>query len=281
MVYEMRELIKLFLPPILVRFVRLLKISKSKHSLIYSPDGWDTELSSSNKKGWDSVNAVEIERKRMDRYCNALKNTGPLGFMHEHDNPTEIRDGYHHRNITSAYVLTLASIKKEKISILDYGGSLGHNYNFAKAVLPNHIDIEFHCKEVASLVNVGKELNPYIKWYSDDSCLNRKYDLIIVNGVLQYLNEWKHLLIKIINCVDGYLFLSHLPLVNYKRGYVALQRRYGQEMLHYQFNRNEVLSQVNLCLVREFLTGIRPYIKNAPEQCELRSFLYKKGEISD
>jgi putative methyltransferase (TIGR04325 family) len=272
----LKAFIKLFLPPILIRLIRLIRFSKSKPNLLYAPAGWDTALK--NSSGWNSSQAVGIEKQRWELYCKALKSPGPLAFMHEHDKPTELRDGYHHRNITFAYVLALAALKKEKISILDYGGSLGHTYYYAKAVLPDYINIDFHCKEVPLLVKVAKQLNPNIEWYSDDSCLNKKYDLVIVNGILQYTKDYRDLLQKIVNCVDGYLFLGHLPLVN-NRGFVALQRRYGVEMLHYQFDRNELLSQIKLCLVREFLTGIRPYIKNAPEQCELRSFLYKKSAV--
>jgi hypothetical protein len=68
-----------------------------------------------------------------------------------------------------------------------------------------------------------------------------------------------------------------LPLVDCENGFVVLQRRYDTEMLHYQFNRNELLASIDLCLVREFLTGIRLDIQNAPGECELRSFLYRKG----
>lgn len=61
---------------------------------------------------------------------------------------------------------------------------------------------------------------------------------------------------------------------------MALQRHYGTEILHEEFNREvilEVVEGIGFSLMREFLTGIRPYIKNAPEQCELYSWLFKKG----
>jgi len=49
--------------------------------------------------------------------------------------------------------------------------------------------------------------------------------------------------------------------------------------LYEQFNRRTILEEIEdtgLCLIREFLTGIHPYIKNAPEQCELKSWLFKR-----
>jgi putative methyltransferase (TIGR04325 family) len=273
---QWRDCIKLFLPPILVKLVRSIKYSLYKPELSYAPAGWDTALKKSDDIGWNSAQAVAIEKQRWESYCKALSGTGPIAFMHEHDNPTELRDGYHHRNITFAYVLALAALKKGRVSILDYGGSLGHNYYFAKAVLPDYIKIDFHCKEVPLMVKAGEQLNKQITWYSDDSCLDRKYDLVIINGVLQYIKDWRHFLSRLVTCVEGHFFLGHLPLVNVAQGFVVLQRRYGTEMLYYQFNRNELLTLIDLCLVREFLTGIQLNIKNAPGQCELRSFLYRK-----
>ena len=276
---KLRTLLKLFLPPIAVKLVRL-EIFK-KHPYVYAPDGWKTPLKQDHDIGWNSTSAVEIEKKRWPDFCKALQGTGPIGFMHEHDDPTEIKEGYHHRNITFAYVLALAAVGKKSISILDYGGSLGHNYNLAKVLLPEDIKIDFHCKEVPLLVETGRQLNPDITWYSDDRCLNNKYDLVIANGVLQCVENWQELLLKLVGSVGDYLFLGHLPIVNKSDGFVMHQKRYNTEMLHHQFNRNELLSKIAHPLVREFLTGVHPYIKNAPEQCELRSFLFRAGTKID
>jgi hypothetical protein len=37
-----------------------------------------------------------------------------------------------------------------------------------------------------------------------------------------------------------------------------------------------VVEDEGFSIVREFVVGDRPYIKNAPEQCELRSWLFRK-----
>jgi len=79
--------------------------------------------------------------------------------------------------------------------------------------------------------------------------------------------------------VNKYLFLGHLPLVDGGPGFVAIQRRYGAIMLHEQFNPGrivDVVGKTGLRMTREFLTGVRPYIKNAPQPCELRSYLFRR-----
>jgi len=36
------------------------------------------------------------------------------------------------------------------------------------------------------------------------------------------------------------------------------------------------VKETGLILVREFVVGDLPYIKNAPEQCEMRGWLFKR-----
>jgi putative methyltransferase (TIGR04325 family) len=273
---KVKNVLKQFIPPIFVNFMRYLTQHRNLYELEYSPDGWGAALK--NSDGWNCKQAIEIENARWASYCETLLGTGPLAFMHEHVNPTEMHESFHNRNITLAYVLALSALGKKTIKILDYGGSLGHSYLFAKAVLPG-IHVEFHCKDVPMLVHEGEKLIPAIQWYSDDTCLKNKYDLVIINGVLGYINNWQDFLTEVVPAVSGYLYLGHLPLVNDHQGFVAIQRRYGSEMLHEQFNRKTILlwmEKLGLSLVREFLTGVRPLIKNAPEQCELITFLFRK-----
>ncbi len=79
-------------------------------------------------------------------------------------------------------------------------------------------------KDVPRLVDIGKKLNPNITWYYEDDYLNRQYDLIIVNGVLQYVVDLRKILTKIDQSVDGCLFFGYVPVVTKREGFVMLQR---------------------------------------------------------
>jgi len=201
-----------------------------------------------------------------------------VAFSHGHTDLSAMCVSFHNVNLTYAYVLALAAHSLETVSVLDWGGSLGHYYLIGKSVLPDVV-IDFHCKEVPRIADLGTQLNPDVHWYSDESCLARTYDLVMLQGVLQCIEEWPDVLRRIAPAVKGYLFLGLLPLVDRDPGFVALQRHYGTEMLHEQFNRKallQVIEGTGLRLIREFVTGYRPPIKNAPEQCELRSWLFKR-----
>jgi putative methyltransferase (TIGR04325 family) len=276
---KVKNFVKLFLPPILLEFERYVVNKLGEHPwLEYAPAGWNTVLPHIENIGWNSIPAVETEKTKWQAFCANLEGTSSLAFAHEHTDLSAMCVSFHNINLTYAYVLALAAYRKETVSVLDWGGSLGHYYMMGKAVLPD-VKIDFHCKEVPLLAELGKQVNPQVHWYSDESCLARTYDLVMLNGVLQYIQDWPETLRRISPAVKRYLFFGLLPLVERGSGFVALQRHYGAEMLHEQFNRRallEVIEGTGLCLKREFVTGYRPSIKNAPEQCELRSWLFKR-----
>jgi putative methyltransferase (TIGR04325 family) len=277
---NVKKIAWLFSPPILREIKRFIVSKEDEHPYLeYSPAGWNTVLSHTENIGWNSTYAVSVETERFSSFCTNLEGTGPIGFMHDNQNVSEMCVSFHNRNITYAFVLALVAHKKETVTVLDWGGSLGHNYLIGKALLP-YVTIDFHCKEVPLMAEAGKKLNPDVHFSIDESCLLRTYDLVIMNGVLQYYDNWVNTLCRIAPAVNEYLFLGHLPLVYESPGFVAIQRHYGTEMLHEQFNRKvmlEVIEGMGFSLVREFLTGLRPYIKNAPEQCELFSWLFKRN----
>jgi putative methyltransferase (TIGR04325 family) len=96
---------------------------------------------------------------------------------------------------------------------------------------------------------------------------------------LQYMEKWQKFLQDISAAVGEYLLLTRVPVVEKSNSFVAIQKVYGRQMLHWQFNQDTLLKAVKdtgLSLVREFVVGDRPYIKNAPEQCELRGWLFRK-----
>jgi len=174
--------------------------------------------------------------------------------------------------------LALAAHKKDSISVLDWGGALGHYYLVGKAVLPD-VDIDFHVKEVPLMAKAGEQLNPEVNWYDDETCLEREYDLVMMTGSIPYMEDWADALHRIAPSVKDYLFIARLPVVEHTPSFVAVQRLYNSQMLHQQINQTEFLETVKetgLTLVREFVVGDRPYIKGAPEQCEVRGWLFRR-----
>jgi putative methyltransferase (TIGR04325 family) len=288
---RMENILKLFIPPIVIKGARFVQnllqkpdlYSMGFHTLEYAPNGWQTQLNNNRNKGWSVNSVIDTEKAKWDVFCRNLEGSGPLGFSHEHTDLSIIRNpNFHNVHISYAYVLALTAHKKDSISVLDWGGALGHYYLVAKAVLPG-VDIDFHVKEVPLMAKAGEQLNPEVNWYDDETCLERDYDLVMMTGSIPYMEDWADVLRRIARSIKGYLFISRLPVVEHSPSFVAIQRLYNSQMLHQQINQTELLETVGetgLTLVREFVVGDRPYIKGAPEQCEVRGWLFKKETMS-
>jgi putative methyltransferase (TIGR04325 family) len=250
--------------------------------LTYSPKGWDTDIPVGKNSGWDCNGVSLAEDKKWSVFCHAVSQTGPLGFSHEHTDLT-ITDNlsFHNVNISFGYVLACAARQKADLSILDYGGGLGHYYQLGKALLPD-LHLHYSCKDYPRLAEVGKKLNPDIHWFTDDTCLKNVYDLVIISGSLQYIRQWQKFLRDAASATGDYLFLTRVPVVKKAFSFIAVQEAYGTRMLHQQFNRAELLHAIDdagFTIIREFLAGDCPYIKNAPEQCDLRGWLLQKRAV--
>ncbi len=272
--------VKLFIPPIAIKCFQAFKNLFQKPILEYTPDGWLTQLNNSQNQGWSVDSVIDTEKAKWNAFRLNLEGSGPLGFSHEHSDLSVIRDtNFHNVHMSYAYVLTLAAHLKDRISVLDWGGSLGHYYLVGKAVLPD-VSIDYHVKEVPLMAEAGKQINPEVHWYDDESCLEREYDLVMLNGSILYLEYWVDALHRIAHSAKEYLFLFRLPVVQHVPSFISLERLYNSQMLHLQPNQAELMKAVKetgFSLIREFVVGEPPYIKKAPEQCEMRGWLLRRN----
>ena len=270
--------VRRFLPPVIEytkqRLIRIL----NPPLLEYAPNGWSTVLEAGTE-GWNSHQFIAEEKKKWGVFCDLVKAPGPLGFSHEENELGANRNvSYHNLHITYGYVLALASCQKFTLTVLDYGGGLGHFFQLGRSLLPD-LELKFHCKEMPAVAETGKVLNPDVDWYVDDSCLQKTYDLVMISASLQYMKNWQEQLSAIASSANEYLFLIRIPVVSQSDSFVSIQKAYGTKMLHWQFNKSQLINHIQKAgfeLIREFIVGDRPYIKGAPEQCELGSWLFRK-----
>jgi putative methyltransferase (TIGR04325 family) len=254
-----------------------------KPRLVYSKDGWNTIINSADAHGWNDKNIVGNKEAAFKQVSELLSSTNKVAFSYESKNLTSDQNlEYHNINMTFAYVLALASRMKTSVSVLDWGSGMGHYYLMAKKFLPD-VQIDYHCVEVPEMAKLGKAINNKVSWYADDSYLNKKYDLVMINASLQYVKEWKEFFKTISPSVSKFLFVTRVPAVQNVKGFVAVQNENGIKMLHQQLNASELVEAIENCgfhTTLEFLIGDKPYIKNAPEQCEMKGWLFKKQDTS-
>lgn len=291
-VEKLKRAIKWWLPPVMVHAIRVVTRPAGRNQLPrealpshpvleYAPEGWDAPLPG-KAAGWNTLTVIDEVEARWLASSEQVRGSGPLGFSSEAANVDHIRNvALHNVHISFAYVLALAAHHRDRLSVLDWGSALGHYYLIACAVLPS-VDFDYHCKDVPLLVERGRVLNPNVTWWTDDRCLDRTYRLVVISGSLQCMQEWREFIPKVARAVEsgGYLLLTRLPVVD-GEPFVAIHHYYGSAMHHQQFNRTEVLAVVastGLRLVRELVVGDHPKVANAPEQCEMKGWLFKKGD---
>jgi putative methyltransferase (TIGR04325 family) len=291
---DIKDLLKSFIPPFFMKIARrIYRTSKDKSSFInstspdyieweYIPEGWDYAKAHPEVRGWNVPEILERYKQKWSSFVAFMENNETLGISHESELTSNTDIKFHNINMTFAYVFTLAAHKKEKITMLDWGGGIGHYYLLAKTLLPK-VQIEYHCKDVPQLAEYGAQLFPEHHFYPDDSCLKRTYDFVMASTSLQYVEDWQSLLSGLAKATKKYLYITGLPIVLNVPSFVFIQRPYSYgyntEYLGWCLNKKEFLScaeRQGIKLIREFIVGDKPHIQFAPEQNEYRGFLFER-----
>jgi putative methyltransferase (TIGR04325 family) len=246
----------------------------------YVPEGWDRQTS-----GWDGGTVAEAYVAKWPEWVEALHGPVPLGVYHEvpageHLSQDDI--AAHNMLLSFAYVLARAAHGRARLSVLDWGGGLGHYAVLARAVLPE-AQLEWHCREVPSVARAGASVNPEVAFHADDACLDDAYDLVLASGSLQYAIDWQVLLGKFAAATSGFLLITRLPIALRSPSFVVLQRAgaygYATEYAGWVISREELLavaSSAGLKLERELLLGAWMSATGAPEEpIGHRGFLFQ------
>ena len=235
----------------------------------YVPEGWRRPV-----PGWNAAGVLATYEAKWPAFARALEGSGPLGLNHEAPVEEIERAGdvaAHNLLVSFAYVLVLAAGGRDRVSLLDWGGGIGHYYAVARAALPD-ATIDYTCRDLPLLCARGRELFPEATFSDDDSCLERRYDLALASSSLQYSEDWRETLAGLARATAGYLYVTRVPLALRAPSFVVLQRAqrhgYGTEYLGWVLNRDELLGAARgsgLRLVREFLLEARFAAEGAPE----------------
>jgi putative methyltransferase (TIGR04325 family) len=265
-------------PPMVWR--GLLRVYNSyRPDLEYLPGGWDD----AKIKGWDDRSVLETQVEHWPDFLRSIEGANPLDVGTRAYPPGRTDLSYLVRQnvfVIYGYILALASRKKDSLSLLDWGGAFGHYYPVGRALVPD-VRIDYHCKDFPALAEHGRSLFPEAHFYSDESCLGRKYDLVYASSSLHYSRDWSGLFAKLARATCGYLALNRIPIVDGAPTFAYVQRAYAYgydtEYLGWCVNRNELLEAARaagLTLVREFLYEPHALIQGAPEQPAYRGFLF-------
>ncbi len=248
----------------------------------YVAAGWN---GSEKTRGWNVSGIAKMQQETWQAYADRLKGNGPLGINHEDRNQDSGKLTDHNTLISYAYALALAARQKQSLSLLDWGGGIGHYYLLSKAVLPG-VDIDYYCHDLPLLCEAGATTLPNGHFIQNpDDCFARKYDFVLASSSLWYEQEWRSVVDRLAGAADPYLYVTRMVFVQRAASYVAIQRPwalgYETEYRCWILNRDEFVSHLasqSMELVREFLINDGPRIHRAPEQGDYRGFLFRKSD---
>ncbi len=275
-----KRALKAVLPPLAAELLRPLL--RRPAALTYAPEGWGTALPRQAAAGYGSPAVAAREREEREPFLRRLMAGTATLVDPAVDGDAQASLARQNSAAIFGYVLARAAGVRTRLSILDYGGGLGEHYWIARAMLPG-VELEYHCKELPAMAEIGMRLSPGVRWHRDDACLEGRYDVVMFSSSLQYLREWEAVLRRAAGAAEAYLYLANIPTVLRAPSYVAVQRLHGAVMPHQQFNRQAVLDAARaagLALRREFHMGEHLSVAGAPEQPAYRGWLFGKGEAA-
>lgn len=254
----------------------------------YVPEGWKRaddpdELCA---RGWDVEAVAQAYATNWPAFLSLIEGPGPLGVGYEKPSGVEIgTTSLIDQNMILCFTaaLTRAAWGRDRITVLDWGGALGHYHALARKLLPE-VELDYHVRELPAAVREGRRLNPEVTFHDTDACLEETYDLVLLSGSLQYERQWRERLELLARATRGKLLLSRLPVASSDDSFVVIQRAqaygYATEYLGWVFSRNELSETAEgagLELEREFLLHDPFEIRDSPEVVHHRGFLYRRG----
>ena len=248
----------------------------------YEPRGWTAN--GLRGGGWNVESVGVVQEAHWPVLVRNLEGPGPLGVSHLPTRPT--REDLNDQNVMMSYgyVLARAARNKQSVSILDWGGGLGHYYLYSRALLPE-VPIEYHCYDVPALCRVGRRLQPGVQFHEGtDDLTGARFDLVISSSSLHYFEDWQQVVGTLAQRTRGFLYIARLMTVARGPSFVVRQRSqqgYRTEFLAWFLNRQEVLEcvqRLGMNFVREFVFEEDWVVKNAPEQGACRGFLFHRQE---
>lgn len=139
----------------------------------------------------------------------------------------------------------VALVMKERVSILDFGGSLGIGYMTLLESLPDAASkVQYAILETPEVCKLGEQLHGKgggggITYFSSIP-LSTTFDIIHAASSLQYIENWKEWASAITTLNPKYIFLSDV-FAGEINPYVTLQNYYGSRVPHWFLSLSELV----------------------------------------
>ena len=279
----MKTIARQLLPPFVVDGLKAIgqTLRYGGPEWTHLPHGWPP----ADSKGWADPSIADTQKAKWGEFLRLTQGTGPLGIAHEANRLVNDDLYAHHLVMAFAYALALAAKAKDRVSLLDWGGGIGHYSILGQRLLPGTA-IDYCCWDLPSACAAGRDVLPQAQFVDQEAQLgDRRFDLVLASGVLQCVQDWKEAARNLSRRSNPYLYITRQPFIRKHPSFVTAQQmdRYGyRATVPYWFlNRGEFLdhmSSLGLSLVREFVFEKHPKVSRAPERADILGFLFQRQD---
>lgn len=244
------------------------------------PGGFEQARRDDKIKGWDQQTILDVYARDLSALRERTARGVPFGLSETSDLSDFNAIFNHNLAACWGWVLGCAASEKREISILDWGGALGHYYLWARALRPD-LTLDYTVKETPLIVEKGATLMPDVRFCGDEA-LDQTYDLVVAATSLHYEEEWRDLLKRLLASAREFAYLTRIPIVETGESFVVVQRPYAYgyetEYQSWCFSREDFVGAVEACgwrIEHEVVTGERIEIKGTRQIADYRGFLVR------
>lgn len=272
------SIFKKLIPPIFLDLVKLGLPKKSpKQDLLWSGPFPNWEEASKECTGYDQAEILERCKSSLLKVKNGEA-------VYERD--SVIFDEIQYSWPVLACLQKAALESKGKLTVLDFGGSLGSSYFQNRAFLGS-VDLTWCIVEQEHFVACGKEFfeNQSLKFYENiEACLaENKVNVALLSSVLQYIPAPYEIIKKIVSLNIPYIVIDRTAVTCLEDDFIAIQRVpgeiYNASYPCYFFSGEKLLNAFSgYSNITWFDSGFtNPYLINQTEAKWL-GYLFKRNE---
>lgn len=210
----LKQIFRDFIPPI---FFRIYQRSVKKSGFFGNYQSWEEAKKLSS--GYDSdviLNKVK----------DAILKVKSGETVYERDSVQF--DKIHYSWPLLVGLLWIASQNRNKLNLIDFGGSLGSSYYQNKKFLLHLDELRWNIVEQKKFVECGKRYfeGKHLKFYFRlDDCLKVQHaDTILLSSVIQYLEKPYELLKEIIENKFKYILFDRTPFLDNGKDRITIQK---------------------------------------------------------
>jgi len=198
MMVSLKRVLKLLLPPVIVQLVRKAGSKQSANTF----EGVYTNFEEiPGLTGYDSESSLaNIENETL------LK-------LKEYESSASLPVAHNRSQITNSFPLLIASLNTHKKIVLDYGGGGGGTYLDCLGSI-NMEKVEYYVHDLPETMEMGRKIfsdparDQYNIHFVDDVSEIDEIDIVYLGSVLQYLTDYKTVLLSIIKKQPRYFLIT-------------------------------------------------------------------------